>query len=30
MVKEQQDEMAYMKRLYDKGALDPTKKASKV
>ena len=24
MVKEQQDEMAYMKRLYDKGALDPT------
>ena len=24
MVKEQKDEMAYMKRLYDKGALDPT------
>ena len=27
MVKEQKAEMAYMKRLYDKGALDPEKKA---
>jgi len=29
MVKEQQDEMAYMKRLYDKGALNPTPEESR-
>ena len=29
MVKEQKAEMAYMKRLYDKGALDPEKKSTR-